>query len=576
MSVKIPAVVNGSYINCDNYVAGAQGSFNDVVLRVKLTGDWIIGDSGTKSIVASFVDARGRTASAVIVLPSMAVPGEENTYDIPIPAAAKQYEGDISVVLSGYDQSISEGGYQEFSGDSSTTEFTITAVSPAPDVIFEVALDGIVIAPSEYTYNSENGKVTFRSAPESGDTRKVTYQQHVITQITRTANCFMRVLSSDFVIVDGSELDADLISQINAEIAALNGRVTTVEQEVNEFDADFDAKADKVSAAVAGHFAGLDANGNLTDSGKKASDFLTTADVSAKADKVTTATEGNLAEFDDEGNLADSGVYAGSISEAISRAAEAAVVVKLALMSSESSILASSTSDYNNKLAYATDTHKIYSCYQNAWRDATASMLKEENIYTYGVPNYVYFFDGTQLKEITYLRKISGTTNNFASFSAGGGIQDSGFKGSSFAAASHTHTKSQITDLGLPTPTSADEGKTLKVDGLGRYYLATGNGPFDVTVEVDGMLSGSLYVSYNGITHDIDDTFTIPEGGVLHCYANMSYGDNKVYVDNELVAEGASPGAAEYDYVVTSDIKVTLNGVPNDHGYVMIETIEEE
>lgn len=34
-------------------------------------------------------------------------------------------------------------------------------------------------------------------------------------------------------------------------------------------------KADKVSSATSGNFAGLDANGNLTDSGKKASDFLT-------------------------------------------------------------------------------------------------------------------------------------------------------------------------------------------------------------------------------------------------------------------------------------------------------------
>lgn len=36
-------------------------------------------------------------------------------------------------------------------------------------------------------------------------------------------------------------------------------------------------KADKVTGATAGNFAGLDANGNLTDSGKKVSDFATTA-----------------------------------------------------------------------------------------------------------------------------------------------------------------------------------------------------------------------------------------------------------------------------------------------------------
>ena len=38
---------------------------------------------------------------------------------------------------------------------------------------------------------------------------------------------------------------------------------------------DLGAKADKVSGATNGNFAGLDANGNLTDSGSKASDFKT-------------------------------------------------------------------------------------------------------------------------------------------------------------------------------------------------------------------------------------------------------------------------------------------------------------
>lgn len=47
--------------------------------------------------------------------------------------------------------------------------------------------------------------------------------------------------------------------------------------------ADIADKADKVSSAVSGNFAGLDANGNLTDSSSKASDFATAAQ-GAKAD----------------------------------------------------------------------------------------------------------------------------------------------------------------------------------------------------------------------------------------------------------------------------------------------------
>lgn len=40
---------------------------------------------------------------------------------------------------------------------------------------------------------------------------------------------------------------------------------------------DMSEKADKVSGATNGDFAGLDSNGNLTDSGKKASDFVGTS-----------------------------------------------------------------------------------------------------------------------------------------------------------------------------------------------------------------------------------------------------------------------------------------------------------
>lgn len=44
---------------------------------------------------------------------------------------------------------------------------------------------------------------------------------------------------------------------------------------------DYSGKADKVSGATSGNFAGLDANGNLTDSGKKAADFVLASAVGA-------------------------------------------------------------------------------------------------------------------------------------------------------------------------------------------------------------------------------------------------------------------------------------------------------
>lgn len=51
-------------------------------------------------------------------------------------------------------------------------------------------------------------------------------------------------------------------------------------------------KADKVSGATNGNFAGLDSNGNLTDSGKKASDFVSAADYVAYSQEEKTKLAG--------------------------------------------------------------------------------------------------------------------------------------------------------------------------------------------------------------------------------------------------------------------------------------------
>lgn len=76
-------------------------------------------------------------------------------------------------------------------------------------------------------------------------------------------------------------------------------------------------KAAKVASPVAGNLAGLDANGNLTDSGKKASDFADANHTHAgKADKVNSATAGHFAGLDANGNLTDSGKKASDFANA--------------------------------------------------------------------------------------------------------------------------------------------------------------------------------------------------------------------------------------------------------------------
>lgn len=84
-------------------------------------------------------------------------------------------------------------------------------------------------------------------------------------------------------------LNSQEISQINQDISDLSGTVSgKYTKPANGIPAsdfasgvipDVSGKADKVNGATSGNFASLDANGNLTDSGHKHSDYLTEAPV---------------------------------------------------------------------------------------------------------------------------------------------------------------------------------------------------------------------------------------------------------------------------------------------------------
>ena len=78
-----------------------------------------------------------------------------------------------------------------------------------------------------------------------------------------------------------------------------------------------EGKAEKAASPTAGHFAGLDSSGNLTDSGKKPGDFAAASHThTGKADKVKNATAGHFAGLDSSGNLTDSGKKPGDFANA--------------------------------------------------------------------------------------------------------------------------------------------------------------------------------------------------------------------------------------------------------------------
>ena len=98
-------------------------------------------------------------------------------------------------------------------------------------------------------------------------------------------------LKSEMSITDGTGADADKTTiQLKS---GLSKQVLIAHQDIS-------GKADKVSGATAGNFAGLDANGNLVDSGKKASDFQAAGDYKTTQTAVSDPTaDGNADAFID-------------------------------------------------------------------------------------------------------------------------------------------------------------------------------------------------------------------------------------------------------------------------------------
>lgn len=73
----------------------------------------------------------------------------------------------------------------------------------------------------------------------------------------------------------GASKTLSALSETDGKISATATPIQIAESQVTNLSTDLGNKADKVANATSGNFAGLDDNGNLTDSGKNASDFAT-------------------------------------------------------------------------------------------------------------------------------------------------------------------------------------------------------------------------------------------------------------------------------------------------------------
>lgn len=215
-------------------------------------------------------------------------------YNNDVAGALKLITINGSVYQLGKDASTSEGGIMKLFGGNGALDTYKTSTDGAYDA--KTVYDAIAAAQTAATYDDtaiQTAIGNLEDALGEGFSESAT-----VADAVAAAKSVVAAASSDYITVTPSTDATDghaiytigtsgIDTAISSAIAAVvNGAPETFDtlKEISDWItadttgaaailADVANKADKVSGAVSGNFAGLDANGNLTDSGYKAADF---------------------------------------------------------------------------------------------------------------------------------------------------------------------------------------------------------------------------------------------------------------------------------------------------------------
>ena len=263
---------------------------------------------------------------------------------------------------------------------------------------------------------------------------------------------------------------------------------------------DYSGKADKVSGATNGNFAGLDSNGNLTDSGYKASDFQVAGDYKTIQTAVTSPTA--------DGN---SYAYIDTISQ---------------------------------------DTNGEITATKKTIPDAVAS--------TSGVGGTKGLLSAADKETIDGLstafgekadKVASATSGNFAGLDVNGNLTDSGSKAADFDTAGAADTAEQNAKNyadGLIAALDASESQTAGADGLA-LAITEANG---VITAISGSIAANTYDAYGDAAQALSDAIGTSSDAAS---ADTIYGAKK-YAD-EAVAAGIV-GGVKYKGIVDGTTNV--------------------
>lgn len=322
-------------------------------------------------------------------------------------------------------------------------------------------------------------------------------------------------------------------------ISALETAVSNLEQNLDGTGTNVGKKADKVTSATTGNFAGLNAEGNLTDSGKKAADFAAASHNHAAGD----ITSGTFA-VDRIPNLSAAKITSGTLGVARGGTGKATLTSGSYLIGNGTSAVALKTpaqvlsdigaaaSGHNHDGVYAPlSDGLIPASYLPSFVDDVLEYTAKANFPTSGETGKIYVDTSTNL---TYRWSGSGYVEISPSIALGT-TSSTAFRGDQGQIA-YTHSQATHARTDATATAASTTNGNIKINGSETTvythpsYTAKSSGFYKVTVDALGHVSAVSAVTKADITAlgipAQDTTYTHPS------YTARSSNIYKITVDS--------------------------------------------